>query len=90
MILPNLYNYFVKVMLYHQEPDKSNAASLLGVNPYFLKDYERAAANYPLQKLARCIEYLHDADRKCKGINNNTATTTDGEILKELIFKIIH
>ena len=89
MILPSLYNYFIKIMLYHQVPDKSQAASALKVNPFFIKDYATAASNYSLGKLASCIGYLHEADLRSKGIRNS-GTVTDGELLKELIFKIIH
>ena len=88
-ILPNLYGYFIKVMIYHQLDDKSKAASILGVNPYFVKDYQVAASNYSLQKLASIIGYLKDADLKSKGLGN-TGTITEGELLKELIFKILH
>jgi DNA polymerase-3 subunit delta len=91
LILPNLYNYFIKIMEYHQLTDKSqsSAASALKVNPYFVRDYATAADNYPLGKLASCIGYLNEADLRCKGIHSSS-TVTDGEILKELIFKIIH
>ena len=89
MILPSLYNYFIKIMLYHQVPDKSQAASALKVNPFFIKDYATAASNYSLGKLASCIGYLHEADLRSKGIRNS-GTVTDGELLKELIVKIIH
>lgn len=89
LILPVLYGYFIKVMVYHQLEDKSEAASALKVNPYFVRDYEVAASNYPLGKLASCIGYLNEADLRSKGIRN-AGTVTDGELLKELIFKIIH
>lgn len=89
MVLPSLYNYFIKIMIYHQLADKSQAASVLKVNPYFLRDYATAANNYSLGKLASCIGYLNDADLRCKGIRNAN-TVTDGELLKELVFKIIH
>lgn len=89
LILPVLYGYFIKVMVYHQLENKSEAASALKVNPYFVRDYEVAASNYPLGKLASCIGYLNEADLRSKGIRN-AGTVTDGELLKELIFKIIH
>lgn len=89
MLLPTLYSYFIKVMIYHQTTDKSQAASAMGINPFFLQDYEIAANNYSLGKLATCIGYLHNTDLKSKGVNN-TGATSDGELLKELIFKIIH
>ena len=59
------------------------------VNPYFVRDYATAAGNYPLGKLASCIGYLNEADLRSKGIRN-AGTVTDGELLKELVFKIIH
>lgn len=89
MVLPSLYGYFIKVMLYHQEPDKQLAAQKMGIKPFFLKDYEAAARNYSLGKLASCIGYLYDTDLRSKGVRNN-GTVTDGELMKELIFKIIH
>ena len=89
MVLPSLYNYFIKVMIYHQVPDKSKAAAALKINPYFVRDYSVAASNYSLGKLASCIGYLNDTDLRSKGIHNS-GTITDGELLKELVFKIIH
>lgn len=89
MVLPSLYGYFIKVMIYLQEPDKKLAAQKMGVNPFFIRDYDAAARNYTLGKLASCIGYLHETDLRSKGVRN-TGTTTDGELLKELIFKIIH
>lgn len=88
-ILPNLYAYFIKIMVYHQLDNKSNAPSILGIHPYYLQDYQIAAANYSLPKLATIIGYLKTADLKSKGIEN-TGTITDGELLKELLFKILH
>ena len=89
MILPSLYGYFIKIMIYHQLEDKGQAASALKVNPYFVRDYSIAANNYSLGKLASCIGYLNDADLRSKGMRNS-GTVTDGELLKELVFKIIH
>ncbi|HVV55993.1 MAG TPA: DNA polymerase III subunit delta, partial [Mucilaginibacter sp.] len=42
LVLGNLNNFFSKVLLYHYVKDKSpqNVARELGVNPYFIKDYE--------------------------------------------------
>lgn len=91
-ILAALYGYFLKVMIYHQLEDPSDevaAASALGCNRFFVKDYALAARNYKLGKLASCIGYLYEADLRSKGVRN-AGTVTDGEILKELVFKIIH
>lgn len=89
MMLPVLYGYFLKIMFYHQLENKSDAAKVLGVAPTFVKDYATAAANYPLGKLATCIGYLYDADLRSKGVRNS-GNITDSELMKELIFKVIH
>lgn len=89
LILPILYGYFLKVMFYHQLENKSDAAKVLGCAPSFVQDYAVAASNYKLGKLATCIGYLYETDLRSKGVRNS-GNVTDGELLKELIFKVIH
>lgn len=89
MVLPLLYGYFLKIMFYHQLENKSDAAKVLGCAPSFVQDYALAARNYPLGKLATCIGYLYETDLRSKGVRNS-GNVTDGELLKELIFKVIH
>lgn len=57
------------------------------VHPYFIKEYLVAAKNYPLGKVIDNIGYLQEADLRSKGINCNWE---DPEILKELVYKIMH
>lgn len=85
-----LYGFFSKLMIVHQAKDKTpkGLASLLKVNPYFVKDYQTGATHYDLKKLARIMGYLRECDKRSKGVGN--ATTPDGELLRELIFKIIY
>lgn len=88
-VLALLYGYFLKIMFYHQLENKSDAPKVLGCTPMFVRDYAQAAANYSLGKLAACIGYLYEADLRSKGVRNS-GSVTEGEILKELVFKIIH
>ena len=90
LIVGNLYNYFSKILIYHQLSDKSrnNAAATLGINAYFLKDYEQAARTFPMGKAIKVIEYLRECDMKSKGVGSDNAE--DGELMKELVFKILH
>jgi len=85
-----LFSYFTKIMIYHQLTDKSknNVASALSVNPNFVKDYEIAARNYNLKKLIPIITLMREYDLKAKGVNN--ISTDDGELLREMLFKIMH
>ena len=91
MVLGVLNTYFSKVLKYHYAIDKSpqGLARELGVNPFFVKDYEFAGRSYNKAKLFQIIGYLRSYDLKSKGVDAS-GNTTDGELLKELIFKIIH
>lgn len=88
--LSSMYNYFSKLMIYHSLGDRSrnNVAAALGVAPFFVPEYEAAARMYPQQKLQRIISWIHDYDLKSKGVNNVSAK--EGDLLKELVFKILH
>jgi DNA polymerase-3 subunit delta len=85
-----LYNFFSKILLFHGSKDKSDKAlaSSLGVNPYFLKDYKKAAHAYPVGQLIKIIHTLKTIDKKSKGIDAGSATESD--LYKELIFDILH
>ncbi|CAL2092554.1 DNA polymerase III subunit delta [Tenacibaculum sp. 190524A05c] len=89
MTISLLNSFFTQMLLYHGLKDKSKAsvARALGVNPYFVDDYVTAARNYPMRKVSQIIGVLRDADVKSKGVGANQ---TQGDILKELIFKILH
>lgn len=89
-VIPILYSYFSKVLLYQHLQDKSrnNAAAALAVNPFFLKDYEVTARNYSPAKVKSIIGILSEYDLKSKGVDNVSAT--DGELMKEMIFRILH
>ena len=53
-----------------------------------MSDYTAAAKNYPMRKVSQVIGLLRDADLKSKGVGANALPA--GDILKELLFKIIH
>lgn len=86
----SLFFYFSKVLTFHYLKDKSrnNAASVLRVNPFFVKDYEISAKKYSKAKVISIISILREYDMKSKGVDN--ATTPPGDLLKEMIFKILH
>ncbi|MFY7671508.1 DNA polymerase III subunit delta [Tenacibaculum sp. MEBiC06402] len=89
MTISLLNSFFTQLLMYHGLKDKSKAsvARALGVNPYFVDDYVSAARNYPMRKVSQVIGILRDADVKSKGVGANQS---QADILKELIFKILH
>ena len=86
----NLYSFFTKVMKLHCTQDKSqgNLATVLGVNPYFVKDYQLAARNYPPQTCIRNISILREFDMKSKGYESGDVSEKD--LYREMIFKLMH
>jgi DNA polymerase-3 subunit delta len=89
MTISLLNSFFTKLLLFHglQNKSKDAVSKSLGVGFYFIDDYFTAARNYPMRKVAQVIAYLRDADVKSKGVG---ASQTQRDILKELIFKILH
>jgi DNA polymerase-3 subunit delta len=90
LTLTSIYFFFSKVLNYHFTKDRSrsNLASVLRVDPYFIPDYEKAAKMYPPARTVKIIALLREYDRKSKGIGH--AGTPPGELLKELVYKILH
>jgi len=89
-IIALLYTLFNKLLLVHQSKDKSpqNLAKVLKINPYFVKDYLLAARNYPFYAVVKNLEYVYQADLEVKGIDSPSLTGEN--ILRQLIFKLIH
>jgi DNA polymerase-3 subunit delta len=89
MIIGILYAYYAKLLQVHHAKDKSEKglASLLQLHPFVVKEYVIGARNYPVQKVIDNIHHLRIADLYSKGINANLE---QGQILRELIFKLLH
>ncbi|KGL60671.1 DNA polymerase III subunit delta [Polaribacter sp. Hel1_33_49] len=89
MTISLLNSFFTQLLLFHglQDKSKSSVAKTLGVNPYFVDEYFLASRNYPMRKVAQVIAFLREADIKSKGVG---AHQSHKDILKELLFKILH
>lgn len=89
-IIALLFSFYTKLLLIHHEKDKSERAlaSTLQMNPYIIKEYIIASKNYPLEKVIQNIHFLSTSDLHSKGIE--TSYVSEDQILKELIFKLLH
>lgn len=85
-----VFGFFVQLLQYHGLKDKNpkNAAVLLKVNPYFMKDYDVALRNYPMKKVSQIISALRDVDMKSKGVGANGLSHSD--LLREMLYKIFN
>ena len=90
MTISLLNSFFTQLLIYHslKNKSKSNVAKALRVNPYFVGDYDTAARNYPMRKVSQTISLLREADLKSKGVG--ATNMNQGDILKELLFKMMH
>ena len=88
--ISTLNNYFSKLLVYHGLKDKTrgNVAKALKISPYFVDEYLKAGKNYRMPKTAQIISYLREIDVKSKGVGANQMP--EGDLLKELMFKILH
>jgi len=89
MTISLLNSFFTQLLLFHglQDKSKNSVAKSIGVSPYFVDEYFSAARNYPMRKVAQVISFLRSADMKSKGVG---ASQTHADILKEVLFKILH
>ncbi|AOW10152.1 DNA polymerase III subunit delta [Flavobacterium gilvum] len=85
-----VFSFFVQLLKYHGLKDKNpkNVASVLGVNPFFLKDYDVAIKNYPMKKVSQIVASLRDTDVKSKGVGANSLSQAD--LLREMLYKIFN
>jgi len=85
-----VFGFFSQLLQYHGLKDKSqaNAAKVLKVNPYFVKDYEVAFRNYPMKKVSAIVAALRTIDVKSKGVG--AASTSQHDLLKELLITIFN
>ncbi len=91
LVVGSLAGYFSKLLKYHYLPDKSSSvvAKELGVHPFFTKEYDAAARNYSRRKLFDVLAVLREYDLKSKGVDVGFLTD-DGNLMREMIFKILN
>lgn len=91
MTLSLLFGFFSNLMLAYYAPEKSEqgVADFLELkNAWQAREYLSAMRKYSGVKTMQIIQELRYTDAKSKGVGNSSAQ--DGELLRELIFKILH
>lgn len=89
-----LYTHFYRILKYEaallKNPamTKADRAKLLGINPYFMEEYDVAARNYPIRRCMKVISLLEEYDFKGKGGGSGEAS--QGDLLMELVSKILN
>ena len=88
-----LFMHFSRILRYEAllmkdpHPGNDRKAKVLGVNPYFFREYDLAAVNYPVRKCMSVIALLRDYDYKGKG--GDAGEATPDQLLVELTARIL-
>ena len=90
--LPMLFNFFQNLMIAYYAPNNKSqeaVAEWLELrNAWAAKDYMTGMRNYTGMKVMQIIGKIREIDAKSKGLDN--PSTPPGELMKELIFYILH
>jgi DNA polymerase-3 subunit delta len=94
MAVSALYTHFYRLLKYEaalaKDPrmGQQERAAVLGVNPFFLREYDVAVRNYPVPSAMKVIAMLCEFDYLGKG--GDGAATTPDQLLVELTAKILN
>jgi DNA polymerase III subunit delta len=92
-LIPNLgllFSLFTKLLQMHVLPEKTDEAlkKILENRGFLLREYKQGLQRYPVQRVVDIIHHIRVADLQSKGITGGNLSEAD--ILRELIFKIMH
>lgn len=91
MTLSLLFGFFSNLMLAYYAPEKTEQgiASFIGLKtPWQSREYLNAMRQYNGVKTMQIIGEIRYTDAKSKGVGNSSLN--DSDLLRELIFKILH
>ena len=89
-----LFNHYYRILKYEaflmKNPGagRQEKAAVLGVNPYFLTEYDTASRNYPPKKCIEAVSLIKEYDFKGKG--GNAGEATQAELLTELVARLLN
>lgn len=82
-----VFNFFQKLFIFHGIKNPADAHRVLGVSPYFVKDYQAAAQKYSMRQTAKVLQLLNEYDLKSKGVGASNLPLE--ELMKEMVLKIV-
>ena len=94
MAVSALYTHFYRILKYgallmsNPHPANDQKIKVLGVNPYFMSEYDTAVRNYPVKKAMAAVALLKEYDFKGKG--GEVGEATDAQLMVELTAKLLN
>jgi DNA polymerase-3 subunit delta len=89
LVFPSLYSFFSKLQMIYtsQGGSEKSLATVIGVPEWKMKDYQQAAGRYNMMAVEKNILLLHEYNLRSIGVHD--AGTEDGQLLKEMLVKMI-
>jgi DNA polymerase-3 subunit delta len=90
MLVAFLFSFYSKLLLAASTSSTSEKEliSTLKISPFAARDYMSALRNYSLPKIIENVSLLKEMDLKLKGVN--AGSEDEGQLLKELVVRLIH
>lgn len=94
MVTAPLFTHFNRILRYgallrsNPRPSAEEKARVLGVNPFFFKEYDAALGHYPVPKAMKAVSILTEYDYKGKG--GECGEATPSELFIELVTKLLN
>jgi DNA polymerase-3 subunit delta len=91
--ISSLYAYFSKVYMLYFLSGSSDGEIVKALelrSDWFLKEYKVAAQHYSLAQTVAVLHLLKEYDLRSKGVNTDTTSVGEEELMKELFYKILH
>ena len=87
--ISTIFDFFNKLLIFHSNSSVSNKkmSVLLGINPYFLNEYDIASKNYNLKSVVKIVSLIRDYDMFSKGVG---VKKVNADLLKEMVSRIIN
>tara|TARA_Y200000002_G_scaffold266157_1_gene221159 strand:+ start:3737 stop:4744 length:1008 start_codon:yes stop_codon:yes gene_type:complete len=87
--ISTIFDFFNKLLIFHSNSSVSNKkmSVLLGINPYFLNEYDIASKNYNLKSVVKIVSLIRDYDMFSKGVGVKKVNL---DLLKEMVSRIIN
>lgn len=86
-----LFNYFANLLICFYAKDRSETGLMMALglrNNFQVRDYLTGMRNYSAMKAFNLIGNIRRADARSKGVDNSSIT--DGQLLRELLYRILH
>tara|TARA_Y100000746_G_scaffold219996_1_gene218034 strand:- start:2481 stop:3269 length:789 start_codon:yes stop_codon:yes gene_type:complete len=87
--ISTIFDFFNKLLIFHSNSSVNNKkmSVLLGINPYFLSEYDIASKNYNLKSVVKIISLIRDYDMFSKGVG---VKKVNADLLMEMVSRIIN